>query len=136
MIELNDSAMDTSNGYHLGTVYEFNVDTQNGCQRPMTLMYSGDADDFTLDLADGQYAVAFQSPDLTQGVEHAVLRSDSPLWFSEHVAGVFDSGVDPLEFALCVAELMDKCGYWGQFIERIEPKRIGNTVFLLVHMGS
>lgn len=134
MIELNDSAMDTSNGYHLGTVYEFKVDTQNGCQRPMTLMYSGD--DFHVDLPDGEYAVAFASPDLTQGVEHAVMRPDSPLWFSEHVAGVYECGVDPLEFALIVAELMDKCGYWGQFIERIEPTYIGDTVFLLVHMGS
>jgi len=136
MVDLHEAAMDLRNGYNLSTVYEFKSSTQNDCQQPLRIMFSLDDECPQIDLPDGQYAVAFKSPDLSQGVEHAVMRDDSPLWFSEHLAGVYGKYMDPLEMAYCVADLMDKCGYWGRFIEQIEPVSMGKTQFLLVHMGS
>jgi len=135
MIELNIDAMDALDACNLDTIYEFKRSTQNGGSEPMFVRYSLD-DHINLDLPDGRYSVAFQSPDLTQGVGEAILRGDGPLWLSRHAAGVFGGHIDPLEFACCVAECLDQCGYWGSFIEGIQPVSIADTKFLMVHLGS
>ena len=135
MIELNIDAMDALDACNLDTIYEFKRSTQNGGFEPLIVRYSLD-DHINIDLPDGRYGVAFQSPDLTRGVRDAVLREDAPLWLSRHAAGVFGGHIDPLEFACCVAECLDQCGYWGSFIEDIQPVSIADTKLLMVSIGS
>lgn len=136
MINLDKAVTCTTDECDFDTTYHYTHTMDDGSTRPIVVRYSFEDDKPpVIDLPDGAYAVAYLSPDLTRGVEQANLSNDS-LWISDAPADVRDGQIDALDFAHCVADCLAKCGYWGSFIEEIKPVWIGDTKFLMVHLGS